>query len=317
MLLIMSNRGDFSTNEVIQWLLFYSVTFCRIDQEDEFYLERFVLDNNTFEFTIKNDHKRIELHNIKSVWYRRGELNFSKPTFELSNYIVALALEEHITNENKILANFFYGLIENIHHVGTFRTREVNKLEVLYQATRQGLLIPKSLICSNSETVRSELNGRIVTKAISEGFVLNNQFGRFMTYTESVDIDNIQDYFFPSLFQKEIEKEADVRTFYLKGKFFSMAIRSQEDSQTSTDFRKYLTTELNRCFPIALPAEYQTKLDNLMHILNLDNGSIDSVLTEDGQFYFLEVNPVGQFSMTSKPCNYYLERLISQHLIPF
>jgi hypothetical protein len=39
------------------------------------------------------------------------------------------------------------------------------------------------------------------------------------------------------------------------------------------------------------------------------------ILTKDGRFVFLEANPIGQFGMTSKPCNFFLEREIALSLM--
>ena len=50
-----------------------------------------------------------------------------------------------------------------------------------------------------------------------------------------------------------------------------------------------------------------------MSCLGLDSGSIDMVVTKEGDFVFLEVNPVGQFNQVSKPCNYFLEKEISKY----
>ena len=52
-----------------------------------------------------------------------------------------------------------------------------------------------------------------------------------------------------------------------------------------------------------------------MQNIGLETGSIDMVFTKDGHFVFLEVNPIGQFGMTSKPCNYFLERELALSLI--
>jgi hypothetical protein len=49
--------------------------------------------------------------------------------------------------------------------------------------------------------------------------------------------------------------------------------------------------------------------------MNLNTGSIDLICTKSGEYVFLEVNPVGQFSMVSFPCNYYLEEKIADLLI--
>ena len=54
-----------------------------------------------------------------------------------------------------------------------------------------------------------------------------------------------------------------------------------------------------------------------MKSLDLKTGSIDMILTPEGDYYFLEVNPVGQFSMTSSPCNYNLEKRIAEYLMKY
>jgi hypothetical protein len=38
-------------------------------------------------------------------------------------------------------------------------------------------------------------------------------------------------------------------------------------------------------------------------------------VARDGREVFLEVNPVGQFGMVSRPCNYQLERKVAELLL--
>ena len=49
-----------------------------------------------------------------------------------------------------------------------------------------------------------------------------------------------------------------------------------------------------------------------MRKLKLDSGSIDIIVTNKGEYVFLEVNPVGHFTQVSSPCNYYLEKEIAE-----
>jgi glutathione synthase/RimK-type ligase-like ATP-grasp enzyme len=51
-----------------------------------------------------------------------------------------------------------------------------------------------------------------------------------------------------------------------------------------------------------------------MDKLNLLTGSLDILKDKNGKYYFLEVNPIGQFGMVSKPCNYYIEEQIAEFL---
>lgn len=52
-----------------------------------------------------------------------------------------------------------------------------------------------------------------------------------------------------------------------------------------------------------------------MKLMDLNTGSIDMIKNKNNEYIFLEVNPVGQFSMVSYPCNYYIEEKIASYLI--
>jgi hypothetical protein len=90
---------------------------------------------------------------------------------------------------------------------------------------------------------------------------------------------------------------------------------SQRNEKSKIDFRHYPNDPQNRSFAVQLPSDLKDKIIKLMNEINLDSGSLDLILDTNGSFYFLEVNPVGQFGMTSGPCNYHLEREIARDLI--
>src|SRR5690606_41647080 len=64
----------------------------------------------------------------------------------------------------------------------------------------------------------------------------------------------------------------------------------------------------NRTVAFNLPSDIENKLTKLMNVLSLNFGSIDMIVSKNREYYFLEVNPVGQFGMVSFPCNYNIER---------
>lgn len=51
-----------------------------------------------------------------------------------------------------------------------------------------------------------------------------------------------------------------------------------------------------------------------MKMLKLESGSLDFIVTPDNEYYFLEVNPVGQFNFVSEICNYHIEKHIAKTL---
>jgi hypothetical protein len=120
-----------------------------------------------------------------------------------------------------------------------------------------------------------------------------------------------------TLVQGEIKKDFEIRTFYIDGQFFSMAIFSQKDPETKADFRKYNYTHPNRYVPYILDKSIEQKLIILLQYLDINTGSLDLIFTPEGQIVLLEINPCGQFGMMSKPCNYPLEEIVAGTLINF
>jgi len=311
----MSDRDDLSTVHIIKWLIHWEVPFVRIDRDDTFFLDTVEIKNGCEpKYIIFNDKKSIVINDIKASWYRRGRLNIHVPNRDiLFNSPLDEVMEKHLKSEKQILESFFYHLINQKPHIGTFQTGGMNKLIVLQEAVTLGLTIPQTFISTTNKS--SELQSKaFITKSISEGFKYHSKEEWYSQYTEKASFSSTHQKFFPSLFQEHIQKEADLRVFYLCGDFYCMAIRSQENDQTSIDFRKYDRIRPNRSVPFTLPILIKKKLNALMHLLGLQTGSIDLVMTKNEDYIFLEVNPVGQFNMTSVPCNFNLEKIIAQKL---
>lgn len=65
--------------------------------------------------------------------------------------------------------------------------------------------------------------------------------------------------------------------------------------------------------PYCLPKNIEQKIHLLMQSLDLNSGSLDFIKS-GSKYYFLEVNPVGQFLGMSVLCNYLLEKEIAEYL---
>ena len=57
---------------------------------------------------------------------------------------------------------------------------------------------------------------------------------------------------------------------------------------------------IDQWFEYPLPAQLEQKLLRLMDHLRLNYGAIDLILHPDGTFYFLEINPAGEFMWLQK-----------------
>jgi ATP-GRASP peptide maturase of grasp-with-spasm system len=194
------------------------------------------------------------------------------------------------------------------------------KPQVLIAAKKVGMEIPDTIITTAKEDliIFKAKYDRIISKSISDMVELGNNADIYDTMTIEISeeiIKKTNSIFFPSLFQELIEKEYEIRSFYLDGEFYSMAIFSQNDKKTEIDFRNYNSKNPNRTIPYKLPDEIEDKLRNLMKMLHILTGSLDIIKSLDGKYVFLECNPVGQFGMTSFPCNYYIDQKIAKYLI--
>ena len=280
------------------------------------------MGNQKFGFKVNN--KIINFNKYSAIWIRRWFSYSNVDEMSLnckSEFISGLdELNQHISLEVKTLRLFFHSMLQNNKNaINGNNVFELNKMEVLYHAQKVGLLIPKTFIITSLKTLKkvfnSNPNKKFITKPLSNcsSFKIENE--TFMEYTTEMDLLNIESKkFAPSLLQEKIEKLFEIRTFFIGNSYFSMAIFSQENPKTAIDFRKYDNIFPNRNCPYNLPESIKKKLIKLNKILGLKTGSIDLIKSTSGEFYFLEINPEGQYGMTSVPCNYRLDEKISKYL---
>lgn len=315
--IIQSTSTDGSTDDIISWL---------------YYLKEDIEINNLFDnYEVKNLGLRLSNKHSLSVlineikiddrdvsWYRRGELMSSYHVDQNDKGIRQKIYDETV----KPIFDFLNtGLASN--KINKFSDNYLDKLHVLYKATLYDIKIPNVLVTGDSNELNKFLkkNKRVITKPIKNPFInthIENYQIKFSTQSKLLTIDDIsKEYykFMPSFFQKYIEKKYEIRTFYLRGIFRSMAIFSQQNEKTKIDFRNYDHVRPNRCVPYNLPKGLEKKLHKLMISLKIDCGSFDIICTSKNKYIFLEVNPIGQFQWLSKNCNYYIERLISKKII--
>jgi ATP-GRASP peptide maturase of grasp-with-spasm system len=329
MIVIFSNSFEPSTNAVIEWLMYFKKPFIRINPDDgtmtslKLSHQRLAKGTNQTDFQFNYKQFTVSLKDVEAYWFRRGDIPPYKRQFNLANAFkkrFQKLFYGQLTEEMGALNDYLFHLFRKVpRRLGDPKYACVNKMIVLDIAAGLGLATPNSYIVSKKKHVESIMNDdgkAVVTKPIV-GLMLQGTSERYFCYTEELtpqQLSDIPDELFPSLLQEKIEKIFEVRSFYLDGRFYSMAIFSQVDKQTQVDFRKYNTETPNRTVPFNIPPEIEEKLTRLMKELNLETGSIDLIVTPEKEYVFLEVNPVGQFGMVSNPCNYHLEKTIAEYL---
>ena len=302
---IYSRKDDGSVNEVIDWLYAYNKKFKRHypqewgDMQDTF---------QTDAFYIADSSKRKE----GPVWVR----NWKRPS--LSAHPNWPGLHKNLEADLNAVYDLksYYAECDSL-------ARDMEKPRQLELAHKVGLNIPKTLITNDKKALITfaEEHKTIITKPLAFPYTYLDPAKKEkpkLSYTrvlEMEEITGLPEVFSYGLFQEKVEKKFEIRSFFLAGKIWSMAIFSQGSEQTEVDFRNYNVQQKNRTVPFMLPKTIQRKVIKFMEVAQLQWGSLDFAYTPNGEIIFFEVNPQGQFGMLSKPCNYHLEEKIAEHLL--
>lgn len=317
MILILSKPADKDTDCVIEWLKYYETPFLRVN-DDELMQGHMVFHYNAN--SIEDSYfgipsQRVYLKDITVVWYRKFGF--------LTEYDLKLNKEKDLLiflyDEFKSIRELILSLLKDKKWLFD-RNLKKSKLEVLEIARKCGLEIPKTIITTKKKELNlflKENNYNIITKPIAESMVVYLvKKSVALSTTKITTVNGLNESFSPSLFQQYIEKEIELRIFYVMGKCYAMAIFSQSNPKTQLDFRAYDRARPNRFIPYKLPKTLEKTIDIFMKNLKLNTGSIDMIKSsKNGIYYFLEVNPSGQFGMTAFPCNYPLHKIVAQNLI--
>lgn len=175
-----------------------------------------------------------------------------------------------------------------------------------------GLKIPSTIIVDNKiDYLNCNINPK-VSKPIQNSLHLKNNMDYYVT--RNIRLGNnfkLGSKFFPSLIQQEIDKEFEVKVFFLGNKIFSMAIMSKDSKYVDI---KENSTKDQFYLPYKLENEIKEKLKKIIHKSGLKIGTIDLIFSKQNEYIFLEINPAGQFGDISAYCNYNLEYEVAKYL---
>lgn len=322
--LIFSEFNDQSTNYIIDWFLYFNKGFYRDNGlvKDSTLLD---LKNNVYSININNESVKIaNVKHIDSIWYRRPYEGLDpilmKDIWSEKNKIPKDLFHNNLKYHNLRFKEIFHESINNSCSkvIGAYDKNTLNKSVVLLEAQSVGLKIPKTIITNSSEDLEKflfENNGKIITKPLYEVIAFADQESSNVSLTCLISsLDEIPVNFGPTLFQEFVDKIYEIRSFYFDGEVYSMAIFSQKNKKTKVDFRNYDNEKMNRMIPYKLSADIEKKIIKLMKKLKLNFGSVDLIKSKGGDYFFLEINPIGQFDFVSKYCNYNLEYKIAKHI---
>jgi glutathione synthase/RimK-type ligase-like ATP-grasp enzyme len=295
MILILTEKNDAHANLLIDKLKENSIPFFRLDLDTKS-LEKTTITFKNKIWSIKTKDGTIILNQIKCVWNRR--------TF------VQLMLDEQDKdyefniwkNEwNKTLLGVYYYL-KDVKWLNYYRKnhKAENKYYQLSIAEHLSFDVPEYLLSNDRNEILEfgKKHEKIVLKLLNQDFykIANKKYVGF--YVNIIPFEKLKEFSKseenPVFLQKYIEKDFEVRYTVVGEEHFVCKIESQKSELAKTDWRRYDLE--NTPHSIMLPPDnIKSKVNLLMEKLELTYGALDFIVSKDGTWYFLEINPSGQY----------------------
>ncbi|HEY1697913.1 MAG TPA: hypothetical protein VGG39_37395 [Polyangiaceae bacterium] len=239
--------------------------------------------------------ERADLRTTRAIWYRSPQLPAASAELSVPN--ARFAQREAWAHVLGLLMSIDAWWMSN--PAAIWRANQ--KVFQLAAARRAGLRIPRTCITRSPEEAWSfirSLGAFVIAKPVTYGNVEGTTPEQAI-YTTRVPADirraEVEEIVLaPVILQEEIAKRRDVRVTVIGRELFAVGIESQAHLETTTDWRRPLAAPLEHV-NMDLPADLRAALCEFVHELGLDFGAIDLVETPAGEFYFLEINPNGQW----------------------
>lgn len=251
-------------------------------------VDRFMEYNITIRngmWSIQHQEEKICNKEVYAIYYRKPMLP------DLNEYNV----EYHIVIQRDIIA-IINGIVDSfdgpvLTKPFLLRRAENKAFQLLYNKPNS-CKMPKSYMGNDIESVLGIANGDIIIKPISVGKIKKEDgFEIYQTAIWDKNIINeISDIKLTPIYTQEyVAKKYEARITIIGTAVFGVSIISGNKVDWRADYRR-LKYKL-----IDIPNEIRDYCFQLMKIMELEFGAFDFIITEEDEWFFLEVNPNGQW----------------------
>jgi MvdD-like protein with pre-ATP grasp domain/ribosomal protein S6-L-glutamate ligase RimK-like protein len=291
--LIVSTAVDTATDEVVKRLSGLAVPHFRINTEDYPFS-----GNLTLRLGVQEQGPWMQFGDSaflkpSSIWYRRMRISNAPEGMDPGIY-------EYCLRENRaaLLGSIMTSAPRWMSEPAAVWRAE-HKPYQLALAEQAGLRIPKTVITNQPSEVDRAFKtfGSLVVKPVRSGHVVHAGEERaiFTSRVLEEHLSAVDDAkWCPAIYQELIPKRFDIRVTIVGNTVFTAAIDSQSDPDARVDWRQTSNPQLPHR-RMSLPDDLQRRLLGLMRQMDLQFAGIDLVLTPEGEYVFLEVNPSGQW----------------------
>jgi hypothetical protein len=306
--LIISNQYDFSTDFVCVELERQNVIYWRINRDE---LEDYEINFDPIGLVLIAQYRDIKINvnaeNLISVYYRA-------PTFLRDIYQDEADEEEQLKRTQWAAFVRSLCVFENAkwvnNPVDTYKA-EIKAYQ-LFKASQIGFLTPKTTITNKTFVPTFD---HVAIKTIDTAIINLNEDEGFV-YTELYNRNEIVErhYKSPFFLQQGMVPKIDIRVTVADDDVIAAKILTNNALGIDIDWRR-LKEELKYEI-FQLPKDIENLCRRLVRELKLSFGGIDLVLHND-QYYFIEINPTGEWSWLQQNTGYRYDQAIVKALCKF
>jgi hypothetical protein len=247
--------------------------------------------------TICTEQGVVASSDIGAIWVRKAfaELSLQERDAE--------SVDEKIwrTEWNRSLLGLYYALGQHP-WVSPLQlaVRAENKLYQWSVARDLGLRFPRTLTSNLKHELEDfcrACNGQLAFKLLHQDIYRHDQQVVGL-YTNKIDLSDLEHFVEmgenPITVQEYIDKAYEVRYTVVGNKHFVCRIESQASDSTRIDWRRYDLPKTPH-YPMEPPESVKVQVSKLMNTLGLSYGALDFIVTHHNEWYFLEVNSMGQW----------------------
>lgn len=260
-------------------------------------------------FTLTIGKKAITSEDVAAVWVR-------KVLFPPADETIDPAYRAAVANENSEIVRSFLthlGEYPSLDPYDRLDRAESKPLQQNY-AIQCGVTIPPSIITNSLKEAKAFMQpGKTYITKLLRPIGWSMGAGASFFYTSFIQKKDLAAGHFaahPVLVQEFVPKQYELRIAYVGGEFFAGKLTVEE---YEADWR--VPGKQGEWSAYQLPAAECKKLHRVMKLLGLNFGAIDIIRGTDNKYYFLEVNPIGEWGMLEKFTGLPISGAIAKHLI--
>jgi glutathione synthase/RimK-type ligase-like ATP-grasp enzyme len=292
--LIITNDHDEHADAVIRELTKRNVSVFRLHPEDFPHAcsVSIEIQDGRIQGELRNADHSVAFDDISAAWFRRSrnlfEGRISQTSEKLDNYVRAQSTATLIAVCASLETLW-------VSHPFKLRHGEVKALQ-LAEASKAGLKTPHTLISNDVAQATAFVDAlgdvECAIKPLMAVGVTDDQGYRLPLTTTLPPGHSLESVALaPTMFQPYVDKAFELRCVVIGDRIFCAKMDSQANESSRLDWRG--GNPEHEIF--ALPEQVQASIRRLMDSFGLNFASLDMIVTPEGEFVFLELNPNGQW----------------------